>query len=188
MKRVIIIVMFGIGLECGAAPHSSSSGTNDFSKLEPQYIAQTNSLLAVCALDRERGVLLRFRGIEIGRADLPVTGHPCVYEIGERPMADPNSWKMPPAYHHFYGRIPYRIDDVDPPFSSYRNKKGDLLLGVRLGWRFYAMKNLGQTATNAAIVDPRNIQAPLKVFEVNLPPHRTHDLDEASRAYTGQHH
>lgn len=181
MKDATLIVTVCMALFCVSGTHASNDASNDVSRLAPQFIAQTNGMLAVCALDHGRGVLLRLKGIEIDRSQLPQSGRPCVYELGERPSASTNLWKVPKEYFHFYGTIPYPVEDIDPALSSYWSGNGSLLVGVRLGGRFYTMKNLGQVPKNAAATKAVSIQPPLNVIEVKLLQHRRDDLESFSK-------
>lgn len=181
MKHETLIFTVCMALFCTRGSHASNDPSNDVSRLEPQFIAQTNGMLAVCALDHGRSVLLRLKGMEIDRSQLPQTDRSCVYELGERPSVSSNSWKMPKDYHHFYGKIPYPVEDIDPPLSSYWDSNGSLLVGVRFGGRFYTMKNLGQVPRNAAATKAIGIQPPLNVTEVKLPQHRRDDLETFSK-------
>lgn len=180
MKQTVMSVAICLLLLNSRGVQASTYASNDLSRLEPQYMVQTNGMLSVCALDHSRGVLLRLKGLEISRSQLSRYNRSCVYEIGERPSASANSWKMPKDYHHFYGKIPYPVEDVDPSLSSHWNKKRELLIGVQLRNRFYAIKNLGEVQKNAAARKVIEIQPPLDVVNVKLPQHRTNDVDIVS--------
>lgn len=177
MKQKIISAALCLLLIGLSVVQASTCESNDVSHLKSQYIAQTNGMLAVCAIDYDKGLLLRLRGVEIRRDQLPKGGHSCVYEIGERPSVNPNSWKMPKNFHHFYGKIPYPVRDVDPVLSSHWNREGELLIGVRIRNQFYAMESLGKIRKNTATMKAIEIEPPLHVVNVQIPRHRTNDLD-----------
>jgi hypothetical protein len=176
MKHETMVVTLCVIPLCVGGVRAACDATNDVSRLEPQYVAQTNGMFAICALDPVRGVLLRVKGLEISRSQLPQWGRDCVYELGERPSVDSKSWKVPKEYHHFYGKLPYPVKDIDPVLSSYWDRGGSLLIGVRLRGRFYAMENLGQIQRNPTATRETELQPPLDIVEVKPPRHRTDDV------------
>jgi hypothetical protein len=120
--------------------------------LQPAYIEMTNGLFSVCAFDRHDGVLIRYKGLSISRTNLPpasITRPVLIYALGNPPLRDGKavgSWNPKSEDIYNYGDIPYPVRDIDPPLELCRTGRGDLLIGVRIRSRFYAITNAGEVA------------------------------------------
>jgi len=121
---------------------------------EPAYIAETNDIFSVCTFDPERDIFFRWKGVRIQRKDIPKVSagnFVRIYEQGSRPVYDKNSPEAlnpPPEYYHHYGILPSLVKDVDPPLTTSRNGKGEIVIGFVQGLRFYAVTNLGAVAVS----------------------------------------
>ena len=157
-------------------------------QMEPAYVEQTNGLFAVCAFDRTKRVLLKYKGVVISKAQLPLVRmtHPnFVFALGTRPNMVSN---VPPVWQsrqedlYHYGEIPYSIEEIDPSFELCKTETSEVVVGIRLQSRFYAVENLGKLEHVQGVKLPfYEAKGRLHVLSIQMPKHRENEVKDIIR-------
>ncbi len=161
------------------------------------FIEETNGLFSVGQFNSDRLVIQRWRGVSLGKEQLPPTSPfsmaMIVFARGARPAFATNAnagdyWNPSNEQLYHYGDIPYAVEDIDPVVTSYRDTNGHVHVGFRLRGRFYAVTNLGYSAFSegaakrSAISGSHLLNPPLVVVPVVAPHHRRSEIRAACDA------
>lgn len=142
------------------------------------YIQATNECFSICVGDSLRKVLQRWKGCYVLGSELPIT-HFSGSFIDQQHVywkaGQPSSGPAPFNYYNYSGtnRIPYAIEDVDPPLKYIVNQQGTLQIGFVRLYEFYIIMEVQRPSLKTKVPHRRNYSVE---WRIAIPPHRVDEL------------
>ena len=133
-----VLVAIPCALSANAAPNDRT----------PCFVESTSGWFRVGYFDAGDNRLKLWQGVAMNRTQLPsgkLLAQSLVYALGERPKMDLIGRPPPAEYSFRFGPIPFQQDNVNPDAELLRQPGGALVIGYRLGYRFYSFSNAAVT-------------------------------------------
>lgn len=156
-----------------------ASGTPD--DHTPCFIESTGGQFRVGYFDAGEKQLILWKGVTIKRPQLPsgkLLARSLIYAVGEKPTIGLVGRPLPLEYYFKYGPLPFPQDAVDPQAELLRQPDGALIIGCRLGYRFYNFNNATVTNDQQARSHYSVVSGALvdEILPVLVPEHRISEL------------